>query len=72
MFIEFSTVHSSDNPLISNLRTEYIYPQYHVVFDDTLSTIPSIVSDEDPPIFWNTVDLDENTIQILLDERTSV
>ena len=49
MFVGFSPVHSSDVPLILNLRTGHISPQYHVVFDDRFSTVPSCPSDKDPP-----------------------
>ena len=39
IFIGFSPVRSSDVPSVLNLRTGHISPQYHVVFDDTFSTI---------------------------------
>ena len=49
MFVGFSPAHSSDVPLILNLHTVQISPQYHVVFDDNFSTVPSIASDTDHP-----------------------
>ena len=64
MFMEFSTVHSSDVPLILNLRTGHISPQYHVVFDDDFTTVPSISADAEPPPWWNVVDLEENSARI--------
>ena len=70
MFVGFSNVHSSDVPLILNLRTGHVSPQYHVVFDDDFSTVCSIPANADPPSWWNEIDLEENSIQIPLDENT--
>ena len=42
IFVGYSTVHSSDVPLVLNLQTGHISPQYHVVFDDSFSTVPSL------------------------------
>ena len=67
----FSSVHSSDVPLILNLSIGHISPQFHVVFYDDFSTVPSISSDSEPPPFWNIIDLEENTIRIPLDDNTS-
>ena len=67
VFVGFSPVHSSDVPLILNLRTGHISPQYHVVFDDQFSTVASRPSDKDPPTWWNTVDLEENSLRIPLE-----
>ena len=39
MFVGFSQVHSSLVPLVLNVATGKISPQYHVVFDDTFSTV---------------------------------
>ena len=71
MFVGFSKSHSSDIPMILNLKTGHISPQFHVVFDDTFSTVPSMRADEDPPPWWNVVDLEENSFRIPLDENTS-
>ena len=71
MFVGFSSVHSSDVPLILNLRTGHLSPQFHVVFDDDFSTVPSLSSDSEPSPFWDTIDLEENTLRILLDDNTS-
>ena len=57
--------------LILNLRTRHIYPQYHVVFDDNSSTVPSRNEDSDPPPWWNIVDLEESSLRIHLDEGFS-
>lgn len=42
MFLGFSPVHSSLVPLVLNIETGRITPQYHVVFDDRFETVPSI------------------------------
>ena len=49
MFVGFSRANSSDVPMILNLRTGHISPQFHVVFDDTFNTVSSMSSDEEPP-----------------------
>ena len=56
IFMGYSTVHSSDVPLVLNLHTGHISPQYHVVFDDSFSTVPSLAPDDDPPTFWSAID----------------
>ena len=68
VFVGFSPKHSSDVPLVLNLQTGSISPQYHVVFDDTFSTVISIDEDENPPSFWNDIDLDSHIHRIPLDE----
>ena len=42
MFLGFSPVHSSLVPLVLNIATGRITPQYHVVFDDRFETVPSL------------------------------
>ena len=59
IFIGFSRVHSSDVPLVLNMQTGSISPQYHVVFDDNFSTVASVGSSEEPPSFWENLELDE-------------
>ena len=58
IFVGYSSVHSSDVPLVLNLHTGHISPQYYVVFDDSFSTVPSLSADDIPPAFWNAIDLD--------------
>ena len=41
MFLGFSDVHSSTVGLILNIRTGYISPQYHVVYDEKFETVSS-------------------------------
>ena len=40
-FLGFSTEHSSQVGLIRNLKTNWISPQYHVVYDEKYTTVPS-------------------------------
>jgi hypothetical protein len=42
IFVGFSEEHSSLVPLVFNLRTPHISPQYHVIFDDEFTTILSM------------------------------
>ena len=44
IFVGFSTKHSSTVPLIFNPSTQHISPQYHVIFDDTFSSVPSLTT----------------------------
>jgi hypothetical protein len=67
----FSPLHSSDVPLVLNLRTGSITPQFHVVFDDYFSTVSSIDKDTDPPDHWTDVCLD-NTIRIATDDMSNL
>jgi hypothetical protein len=46
MFVGFSTEHSSLVPLVLNLSTGHISPQYHVIFDDKFLTVPSLRADQ--------------------------
>eukprot|EP00804_Cyclotella_cryptica_P019457 CCRYP_006639-RB/>CCRYP_006639-RB protein AED:0.37 eAED:0.37 QI:0/0/0/1/0/0/2/0/99 len=41
IFVGFSPNHSSLVPLVLNPRTQHISPQFHVIFDDVFSTVPS-------------------------------
>lgn len=47
MFVGFSNEHSSLVPLVLNLQTGYISPQFHVIFDDAFHTVPSDLSPPD-------------------------
>ena len=58
MFVGFRKTHSSSMPSILNIRTLHISPQFHVVFDDDSIIVPSMVYDNEPPSFWNTIDLE--------------
>ena len=71
MFVGFSSAHSSDVLLILNLRTEHLSPQYHIVFDDDFSTVPSLESDSEPHSFCKTVDLEQNVLRIPLENDST-
>ncbi len=42
MFVGFSAVHSSLVPLVLNITTGKITPQFHVIFDDKFQTVASL------------------------------
>ena len=63
VFVGLSTIHSSEVPLVLNLQTGSITPQYHVVFDDRYSTVASLDTDEDPPPDWEDLCL-ENSLYV--------
>jgi hypothetical protein len=48
----FSALHSSEVPLVLNLQTGSITPQYHIVFDDHFSTVSSVEREINPPDHW--------------------
>jgi hypothetical protein len=52
MFVGFSHVHSSLVPLVMNVSTGKISPQYHVVFDDRFSTVNSLPSEDSIDDQW--------------------
>ena len=72
VFVGFSPNHGSEVPLILNPRTGHISPQFHVVFDDSFSTVASLQDIDEPPSFWNEFDLDEYLYQIPLDGDATV
>jgi hypothetical protein len=61
VFMGFSQLHSSDVPLVLNLDTGSITPQYHVVFDDHFSTVSSVEREIDPPDNWAELCLENTT-----------
>jgi hypothetical protein len=69
-FMGFSNLHSSEVPLVLNLNTGSITPQFHMVFDDHVTTVSSIGQDDSPPNHWADLRL-ENSISILEDQETS-
>jgi hypothetical protein len=46
LFLGFSDLHSSQVPLVLNVTTGYIYPQFHVIFDDKFETVNSLPADQ--------------------------
>ena len=59
VFCGFGTLHSSEVPQVLNLSTGSITTQYHVVFDDLFSTVPSIAREEEPPSNWSDLCLEQ-------------
>jgi hypothetical protein len=64
----FSNLHSSEVPLVLNLDTGSITPQFHVVFDDLFAKVPSVEREHEPPDNWDQLCL-ENTTFIPVDEH---
>jgi len=60
IFLGLSAVHSSEVPLVLNLQTGSITPQYHVVFDDLFTTVSSIAREEEPPSHWEDLCLEQS------------
>lgn len=58
-FLGFSKEHASTIGLIRNIRTGYISPQFHVVYDELFTTVASDHS----------LDLDEHWIELFLNSR---
>jgi hypothetical protein len=52
VFLGFSPLHSTQVPLVLNLNTGSITPQYHVVFNDHFSTVTLVERESDPPNHW--------------------
>jgi hypothetical protein len=61
-----SLQHASEVPLVLNLGTGAITTQFHVVFDDLFTTVPSIERETEPPDHWADVCL-ENSTRIMMD-----
>ena len=55
MFVGFSPLHSSLVPLVLNIHTGKISPQYHVVFDDKFETVPSFPLGKSIRQQWNNI-----------------
>ena len=61
----FSKMHSTQVGLVLNLLTGSISPQFHVVFDDMLSTVMSITA-ADPEVWIRLVISRNSRIQAML------
>ena len=60
IFVGYSQDHASEVPQVLNLQTGSITTQFHVVFDDLFSTVPSIGKDELPDGHWESLCLDHS------------
>ena len=70
VFMGFSNLHSSEVPLVLNLETGSITPQYHVVFDDQFSTVTSVEREIDP--VEREIDPADNWDQLCLENTTYI
>lgn len=68
----FSPSHGIEVHSILNSLTGHISPQFHIVFDDSFSTLSSLNSIDGPPSFWNEIDLDRFLYQIPLDKDSGI
>jgi hypothetical protein len=66
MFLGLSQYHASEVPLVLNLGTGSIITQFHVVFDDLFTTVPSIERENEVPEHWAELCL-ENSTHLMLD-----
>ena len=71
IFCGLSTLHSSEVPQVLNLTTGSITTQFHVVFDDLFTTVPSIERENEPPSHWEDLCL-EHTTMIPTDHPTTL
>ena len=61
VFLGISNLHSSEVPLVLNLQTGSITPQFYVIFDYPFSTVNSITREEEPPEHWEALCLENST-----------
>ena len=64
----FRNIHSTQFGLVLNLLTGSISPQYHVVFDDTFSTV-AISTAVDPEVYINLFTSSNSRIKVMLDQE---
>jgi hypothetical protein len=55
LFLRFSEVHSSQVPLVLNVETKKISPQFHVIFDDKFHTVNSLPRDTNIDKQWKDI-----------------
>ena len=64
VYLGMSPEHAGSVALVLNLKTGHVSPQYHVIFDDTFSTLDCIRSEQQPS---NWVDLAKYHYQSFID-----
>ena len=64
----FINMHSTQVELVMNLLTGSISPQYHVLFEDMLSTVVISVA-ADPEVLIRLVTSSNSRIQVILDQE---
>jgi hypothetical protein len=52
LFLGFFDLHSSQVPLVLNVDSKKISPQYHVIFDDDFHTVNSLPNDQPIDVQW--------------------
>ena len=55
LFLGFLDLHSSQIPLVLNVETKKISPQYHVIFDDNFHTVNSLHNDQPIDVQWKEI-----------------
>ena len=71
MFVGFSTQHSSLVPLIMNLQTGKITPQFHVVFDEKFHTVASLPAGATLREEWSSIITFESDCFLDVDDDTT-
>jgi len=66
IYVGHSPSHARSVALVLNSRTGHVSPQFHVVFDDTFSTVP-FMDQSQVPSNWS--DLVENSRELVTDEQ---
>jgi hypothetical protein len=68
MFLGLSQQHAREVPLVLNIGTGSITTQFHVVFDDLFTTVPSIERENEAPEHWAELCLEKST-HLMLDSH---
>jgi hypothetical protein len=70
-FMGMSKLHASTIGLIRNLRTGSVSPQFHVVYDEWFSTIPSNANENEQavPLNWNDLIVSESARHRIRDDE---
>jgi hypothetical protein len=55
VFLGFLTLHSSQVPIVMNVDTGKISPQFHVIFDDKFETVMSMTSEDSIGDQWKSI-----------------
>jgi hypothetical protein len=55
IFLGFSTLHSSQVPIVMNVDTGKISPQFHIIFDDKFKTVVSMSSGDSLGDQWKAI-----------------
>ena len=66
IYVGHSPSHAGTVALVLNPRTGHVSPQFHIIFDDLFTTVPSMNKNQLPP---NWADLVENSRESVTDER---